>query len=215
MVGPLPLREGPHRPQETHVSYSAAARRIGKGASPCWQHVMRIPLPAPRTMAEDDTRGAGDVFYDATPSPDPGVAGRSRDENYPPKATVSWPLRLAASTTWQGNMYLREGFTLNRRRAHVCGIKTTTSLTKLGVEGRSRGANYSSHWRFLVRRCRRMVLRHRGGETCCRSTRILLVLFFWFLPKLRFVTSRTDTVETHEKPPRKPNLPALQPPCAH
>lgn len=88
VVGPLPLREGPRHPQEGHASHSAA-RRLGKGASPCWQHVMRIPLPEARALS-DDARGAGGVFHDLTPSPSPAVAGRSRDENCPPKAMVSY-----------------------------------------------------------------------------------------------------------------------------
>lgn len=86
IVSPLPLREGGSS-REGSTS-SSTATRLGKGTSPCWQHVMCIPLPAEIPLV-DDIRESGQVRDGSAPDPNPVMTGRRPQEICPPKALVS------------------------------------------------------------------------------------------------------------------------------
>lgn len=113
MVGPLPLREGP-RSHEGRTSHSVV-RRLETGASPCWQHVMRFPLPA-ATASACETHGAGNVFDNPTSNLSPGVTRRGRDESSTEKALVSSSCCLLAPRADALNRFLAEP------RTHVLDI---------------------------------------------------------------------------------------------
>lgn len=96
VAGHLPLREGDS--SREGPSSSPAATRLGKGASPCWQHVMRIPLPAELALA-DNTSGSGQFVGGSVPIPHAGASKRKLEETCPPpKALVSQSMLLGVSS---------------------------------------------------------------------------------------------------------------------
>ncbi|CAN0230729.1 unnamed protein product, partial [Ectocarpus sp. 12 AP-2014] len=91
MVSHLPLRE--EISSRKGLSSYAAAARLGKGTSPCWQHALHIPLP--QALAATDSACQLDEAPDNSML---GLEGRRRgsDGHSPKRALLSITIKSAA-----------------------------------------------------------------------------------------------------------------------